>query len=104
MDLKRVLTTVLGLPIVALLFVLGNEYVIGVAVLIVSIISMYEYFGAVKKGCKTNTMGRLFIKPLYCWSNVLRNRKIITFCSTFNTSCNVIIIFKCNTYRYENNL
>ena len=41
MDLKRVLTTVLGLPIVALLFVLGNEYVIGVAVLIVSIISMY---------------------------------------------------------------
>ena len=39
MDLKRVLTTVLGLPIVALLFVLGNEYIIGVAVLIVSIIS-----------------------------------------------------------------
>ena len=52
MDLKRVLTTVLGLPIVALLFVLGNEYVIGVAVLIVSIISMYEYFGAVKKVAK----------------------------------------------------
>ena len=42
MDLKRVLTTVLGLPIVALLFVLGNKYVIGVAVLIVSIISMHE--------------------------------------------------------------
>lgn len=52
MDLKRVLTTVLGLPIVALLFVLGNEYIIGVAVLIVSIISMYEYFGAVKKVAK----------------------------------------------------
>ena len=52
MDLKRVLTTVLGLPIVALLFVLGNQYVIGVAVLIVSIISMHEYFGAVKKTCK----------------------------------------------------
>lgn len=52
MDLKRVLTTVLGLPIVALLFVLGNQYVIGVAVLIVSIISMHEYFGAIKKTCK----------------------------------------------------
>ena len=49
MDLKRILTTVLGLPIVALLFVLGNKYVIGVAVLIVSIISMHEYFGAIKK-------------------------------------------------------
>ena len=49
MDLKRILTTVFGLPIVALLFVLGNQYVIGIAVLIASIISMYEYFGAVKK-------------------------------------------------------
>lgn len=52
MDLKRVLTTVLGLPIVALLFVLGNQYVIGIAVLIASIISMYEYFEAVKKVSK----------------------------------------------------
>ena len=52
MDLKRVLTTVLGLPMVALLFVLGNQYVIGGAVLIVSIISMYEYFEAVKKVAK----------------------------------------------------
>ena len=52
MDLKRILTTVFGLPIVALLFVLGNQYVIGIAVLIASIISMYEYFGAVKKVSK----------------------------------------------------
>ena len=52
MDIKRVLTTVIGLPIVALLFTLGNQYVIGAAVLIVSCISMYEYFGAVKKVAK----------------------------------------------------
>lgn len=52
MDLKRILTTVFGLPIVALLFVLGNQYVIGIAVLIASIISMYEYFEAVKKVSK----------------------------------------------------
>mgnify|MGYP004505982207 CR=1 FL=1 len=52
MDLKRVLTTVLGLPIVALLFVLGNQYVIGVAVLVASIICMHEYFGAVTKVAK----------------------------------------------------
>ena len=52
MDLKRVLTTIVGLPMVALLFVLGNQYIIGIAVLIVSIISMYEYFQAVKKVAK----------------------------------------------------
>lgn len=73
MDLKRVLTTVLGLPIVALLFVLGNKYVIGVAVLIVSIISMHEYFGAIKKvanpikwvGYLSNVfiIGAIFVEP-----------------------------------------
>ncbi len=52
MDLKRILTTVLGLPIVALLFTLGNQYIIGIAILIASTISMYEYFGAVKKVAK----------------------------------------------------
>ena len=52
MDLKRILTTVLGLPIVALLFTLGNQYIIGIAVLIASTISMHEYFGAVKKVAK----------------------------------------------------
>ena len=73
MDLKRILTTVLGLPMVALLFVLGNKYVIGAAVLVVSIISMHEYFDAIKKvanpikwvGYLSNVfiIGAIFIEP-----------------------------------------
>ena len=52
MDLKRVLTTILGLPIVALVFIYGNKYVLGGVILAVSIICMYEYFSAVKKVSK----------------------------------------------------
>ena len=52
MSLKRILTTVLGLPLVIIVFLLGNEYVIGGVILIASIICMYEYFGAVKKVSK----------------------------------------------------
>ena len=52
MDLKRVLTTVLGLPIVALVFLYGNQYVIGSVILVVSIICMYEYYAAIKKVVK----------------------------------------------------
>ena len=52
MDLKRVLTTVLGLPIVALVFLYGNQYVIGSVILVVSIICMYEYYAAIKKVSK----------------------------------------------------
>ena len=52
MNLKRVLTTVIGLPIVIIVLLLGNEYVIGGIALVASIICMYEYFNAVKKVCK----------------------------------------------------
>lgn len=55
MDVKRVLTTVLGLPIVILMFLFGNHYVIGAAILVVSIICMYEYFEAIKKVSKPIT-------------------------------------------------
>lgn len=52
MDLKRVLTTILGLPIVILVFLFGNKYIINGVILVCSIICMYEYFGAVKKVSK----------------------------------------------------
>lgn len=52
MDLKRILTTILGLPLVAMVFLFGNQYVIGSVILVVSIISMYEYFTAIKKVSK----------------------------------------------------
>ena len=52
MNLKRVLTTVIGLPIVIIVLLLGNEYVIGGIVLIASIICMYEYLKKKKKVCK----------------------------------------------------
>lgn len=52
MDLKRILTTLLGLPTVVIVFILGNKYVIGGVILIVSIICMYEYFSIIKKVSK----------------------------------------------------
>ena len=52
MDLKRILTTVLGLPLVVIVFLLGNKFIIDLLILVVSIICMSEYFGAVKKVSK----------------------------------------------------
>ena len=52
MNLKRVLTTLIGLPIVIMVLILGNEYIIGGIVLVASIICMYEYFNVIKKVCK----------------------------------------------------
>ncbi len=52
MELKRILTTIIGIPIVALVFLFGNKYVIGGAILVASIMCMAEYFGAIKKVSK----------------------------------------------------
>ena len=52
MNLKRVLTGVIGLPIVALILIFGNKYIIDVLFGVVAEISIYEYFNAIGKKYK----------------------------------------------------
>lgn len=52
MKLKRILSGVIGLPIVALILIFGNIYVIDVVFSIVAAIAIYEYFNSFKEECK----------------------------------------------------
>lgn len=52
MSITRLLTAILGLPLVILVLALGNKYVIDIFFSIVAIISIYEYFNAVKEKAK----------------------------------------------------
>ena len=59
MDLKRVSSAVLGLPMVIIVLLLGNKYVIDLALAIVAVIALHEYFNAfskIKNGIKSNQM------------------------------------------------
>lgn len=49
MNIKRLLSTILGLPAVVLVLAFGNTYFIDAAFAIVALISMYEYFNALKE-------------------------------------------------------
>lgn len=49
MDLKRILTAVLGLPAVVLIFIFCDKYIIDTMLMIIAIICMYEYFGVIEK-------------------------------------------------------
>ena len=49
MDIKRLSSTILGLPMVIIVLLLGNKYVIDVALAIVAIIALHEYFNAFNK-------------------------------------------------------
>lgn len=62
MKLKRILTGVIGLPIVALILIFGNKYIIDVIFAIVALISIHEYFSAIEKQYKPVKWFRIY----YC--------------------------------------
>lgn len=52
MDIKRIVSSVLGLPMVIIVILFGNKYIIDIAMSIVAIISLHEYYNAVSKDSK----------------------------------------------------
>ena len=49
MNLKRILTTLIGMPIVGAILILANKYVIDFILMAIAIICMYEYFTVISK-------------------------------------------------------
>lgn len=52
MDIKRVTSGLLGFPLVLIVFLLGNKIVVDIALAMIAIFSMSEYFNAIKKVAK----------------------------------------------------
>jgi len=48
-NLKRVSSALIGFPLVALIFILGNKYIISIGLAIIAMLSMHEYLHAVAK-------------------------------------------------------
>lgn len=49
MDIKRLTSGLLGFPLVLIIFLLGNKIIVDIALAIIALLSMNEYFNAVKK-------------------------------------------------------
>ena len=49
MDIKRLTSGLLGFPLVLIVFLLGNKIVVDVALAIIAMLSISEYFNAIKK-------------------------------------------------------
>ena len=65
MKLKRILTGVIGLPIVALILIFGNKYIIDAVFAIVALISIHEYFSAIEKQYKPVKWLRIYCSNTY---------------------------------------
>ena len=57
MDLKRVSSAMIGFPIVAVILVFGNKYLVDIAVSIIAILSLHEYFHCFKEQEKNKNLG-----------------------------------------------
>ena len=52
MDIKRITSGLLGFPLVLLILIIGNKFVVDVALAIIAILAMDEYFNAISKIAK----------------------------------------------------
>ena len=65
MKLTRILSGIIGLPIVALILIFGNIFVIDIFMLLVALIAIYEYMDGFKEKCKPVTwIGYLACIPI----------------------------------------
>ncbi len=49
MDIKRILTSLIGLPLVTIILIFGNTYIMDIVLMLIGIICMNEYFGVIDK-------------------------------------------------------
>ena len=49
MDMKRITSGLLGFPIVVLILLIGNKYVVDIALAVIAIFAIDEYFNAISK-------------------------------------------------------
>ena len=87
MDIKRVMSALLGFPLVVLILTFGNKYVVDVFLALVAMVGMQEYFNAIAKECKpVRWLGYLscvsialvHILPQYVPEYLLKNILLIT--------------------------
>ncbi len=59
MDIKRITSALLGLPMVIVVLLLGNKYIIDIAISVIAIIALHEYFNAFSKYKPVKWLGYL---------------------------------------------
>ena len=94
MDLKRVTSALLGFPLVVIVLLLGNKYVIDVVLSVVAIIALQEYYNAFSEYKPIKWIGYL-AAVLICFIHLIPNEQIFTYIG-LSIPVIIVILFKCN--------
>ena len=80
MDIKRIISALLGLPLVVIILTFANTFIVDIFLVIISLLAMQEYFNAIQKECKPVKwlgylsclfIGVIHIIPQYVPSNII---------------------------------
>lgn len=97
MDIKRVLTGVIGFPIIAAILILSNTYVFDGIVAIIALISVHEFYNSFITTKKSKTCNISWLHFLYRNSfNTYNTKRIFIINSNIinTSSCSNIILRK----------
>lgn len=92
MDFKRLTSAILGLPMVIIVLIFGNKYVIDVSLSIVAIISLHEYFNAFKEKCKPIKWIGYFYAILICFIHLIDADELFKYIA-LSIPFSIVILF-----------
>jgi phosphatidate cytidylyltransferase len=81
MDIKRFISALIGMPLVVIILVLGNTYVVDVTFAIVAAMSLHEYFNAFKEKAKPVIWIGYVASALIAFVHVIPEEYIMTIVS-----------------------
>lgn len=96
MNVKRITSALLGLPLVIIVLVLGNKYIVDIAFAIIAAMSLHEFFNALKKEAKPVIWIGYLAAALIAFIHIIPLQHAITIVSvliprwnnnTFSASC-----------------
>ena len=92
MNVKRVITAMVGLPIVIGLILLGNIYIMDAVIAVIAMIAMYEYGTCIQKEAKIISWVGYLTALLIAFMHVVSN-EVLSAIITFGVPVLLVILF-----------
>ena len=77
MNIKRIISGIILFPLLAILLIFGNKYLVDVFITIVAIMSIHEFYKAFKDKAKPITWTGYFISALICFIHLVPSEYIL---------------------------
>ena len=104
MNIKRVLTTIIGLPLVIIIITFGNKYLIDTLIAIVAIMTIHEYFKALKPKIKPVEWMGYLAGALIAFIHVIKPEMALKVIGLLIPTCMTVLFLKVITSEMKTNI